>query len=60
MALGSLARFKNMKLNIVSCGLKYFKPYQFRSQVIIEFGKPFEVKPELIEMYKKDKRPACS
>lgn len=27
MALGSLARYKNMKLNIVSCGLKYFKPY---------------------------------
>lgn len=27
MALGSLARFKDMKLNIVSCGLKYFKPY---------------------------------
>ena len=27
MALGSLARFKDMKLYIVSCGLKYFKPY---------------------------------
>lgn len=45
MALGALAREKRpQKLYIMACGLKYFKPYQFRSQVILEFGKPFEVK----------------
>lgn len=44
MALGSMVENKSGKnVKIVPVGLNYFKREEFRSEVIIEFGKPFEI-----------------
>ena len=59
MALGALARDPNAKISIIACGLKYFKPQKFRSQVVVEFSRPYRIPPEMIELYKKNKRQAC-
>ena len=59
MALGAMARDPNCQISIVACGLKYFKPQKFRSQVIVEFSRPYRIPKELVEKYKKNKRLAC-
>jgi glycerol-3-phosphate O-acyltransferase / dihydroxyacetone phosphate acyltransferase len=56
MSLGAMAENKCKNVNIVPVGLNYFKRDEFRSEVIIEFGKPFEVPQEWAEMYKTNKR----
>jgi glycerol-3-phosphate O-acyltransferase/dihydroxyacetone phosphate acyltransferase len=40
MALGASIKY-NKTVYIVPCGLKYFKGHQFRSKVILEFGRPY-------------------
>lgn len=40
MALGAMKEY-GIKVNIVPCGLNYFRPHKFRSKVIMEFGKPY-------------------
>jgi glycerol-3-phosphate O-acyltransferase/dihydroxyacetone phosphate acyltransferase len=59
MALGAMARDPNCKISIIACGLKYFKPQKFRSQVIVEFSRPYRITEELVNKYKKNKRDAC-
>lgn len=59
MALGAMAKDPNAKISIIACGLKYFKPHKFRSQVIVEFSTPYYITPELVEKYRKNKREAC-
>lgn len=59
MALGAMSRDPNCQISIVACGLKYYKPQRFRSQVIVEFSKPYRITRELVEKYKKNKREAC-
>jgi glycerol-3-phosphate O-acyltransferase/dihydroxyacetone phosphate acyltransferase len=43
-------------------GIKYFKPYKFRSKVIVEFSRPHRIPQSLVEDYKvkERKRDACS
>lgn len=60
MALGAMEKYPDLKINVIGCGLKYFKPYQFRSKAIIEFSEPYEIPQELFEEYKIDKKSACS
>lgn len=59
MALGAMARDPNCKISIIACGLKYFKPHRFRSQVIVEFSTPYRIPQDLVEKYKTNKRIAC-
>jgi len=59
MALGALAKDPTCKISIIACGLKYFKPHKFRSQVIVEFSTPYRISADLVEKYKKNKREAC-
>ena len=59
MALGAMARDPKCQISIVACGLKYFKPQKFRSQVIVEFSRPYRITNEVVEKYKKNKREAC-
>jgi glycerol-3-phosphate O-acyltransferase/dihydroxyacetone phosphate acyltransferase len=37
---------------IVPSGLKYFKRQEFRSKVILEYGRPYRPSKKLIEMYR--------
>jgi glycerol-3-phosphate O-acyltransferase/dihydroxyacetone phosphate acyltransferase len=59
MALGAMAKDPNCKISIIACGLKYFKPHKFRSQVIVEFSTPYRIPQDLVEKYKKNKRESC-
>ncbi|EGO54682.1 hypothetical protein NEUTE1DRAFT_132129 [Neurospora tetrasperma FGSC 2508] len=60
MALGTLAEAPDCGLKIVPVGMNYFHPHKFRSRAVLEFGAPFEVPKELVEMYGiKDKRRAA-
>lgn len=59
MALGAMAKDPNANISIIACGLKYFKPQKFRSQVIVEFSTPYRISADLIAKYKKSKRDAC-
>lgn len=57
--LGAMSKYKNTKIKVVACGLKYFNPSKFRSKMILEFSTPFEVDSKLVEEYQNDKRAAC-
>ncbi|KAK9478759.1 hypothetical protein V1514DRAFT_330323 [Lipomyces japonicus] len=52
MALGTLDRDINCDLQIVPCGMNYFHPNKFRSRAVVEFGSPFTVPAELVELYR--------
>jgi len=58
MALGAMSEFNTKNVKIVPVGLNYFNREQFRSEVIIEFGKPFEVPTEWGKLFKTNKREA--
>ena len=58
MALGAMNENLKKNIKIVPVGLNYFKREEFRSEVIIEFGSPFEVPKEWANEYKTNKRDA--
>jgi glycerol-3-phosphate O-acyltransferase/dihydroxyacetone phosphate acyltransferase len=58
MTLGAMSEKKCQNVNIVPVGLNYFKREQFRSEVVIEFGKAFEVPTEWANEYLVNKRDA--
>ncbi|KAG1455016.1 hypothetical protein G6F56_007176 [Rhizopus delemar] len=63
MALGAMAKYPELNVKIVPCGLNYFHAHRFRSRAVIEFGNPISVSPELVEQFKlggQEKRDACT
>ncbi|EGD82651.1 hypothetical protein PTSG_03309 [Salpingoeca rosetta] len=51
MALGAMA--DNCKpIKVVPVGLNYFHGHRFRSRALVDFGRPIEVEPHLVEEYK--------
>ncbi len=56
MTLGAMSEKKCKNVNIVPVGLNYFKRDQIRSEVIIEFGKAFEIPTEWADEYTTNKR----
>ena len=56
MALGALAENPKCGVQIVPVGMNYFHPHKFRSRAVIEFGRPIEVDPELVQQYKSGNR----
>jgi len=50
----------NIPVHIVPCGLNYFSGHRFRGRVLLEYGKPYKIPDEIIELYKKDKREGCN
>lgn len=63
MALGAMAKYPDLEVAIVPCGLNYFHPHQFRSRAVIEYGRPFVVDRSLAEEFSKGgdaRREACS
>src|SRR5690606_38019758 len=56
MALGALAEAPDCGLTIVPVGMNYFHPHKFRSRAVVEFGSPFKIPPELVEMYRNNER----
>jgi glycerol-3-phosphate O-acyltransferase / dihydroxyacetone phosphate acyltransferase len=58
MALGAMEKY-NVPITIVPCGLNYFSGHRFRSHVLVEFGKPYQIPSEFVTQWKSDKRQAC-
>lgn len=58
MTLGAMSEGKCKNVRIVPVGLNYFKREEIRSEVIIEFGKSFEIPMEWAEEFKISKRDA--
>lgn len=58
MALGAMSEFNTENVKIVPVGLNYFNRHQFRSEVIIEFGKAFEVPRSWADEFKTNKKEA--
>ena len=56
MTLGAMSEKKSKPVKIVPVGLNYFKRDQMRSEVIIEFGKAFEIPVEWGDEYLSNKR----
>ena len=56
MSLGGIAENDINNIQIISAGLSYFKRDQFRSEVVLEFGKPYIVPKELCKLYKKKQK----
>lgn len=56
MALGALAQAPDCGLTIVPVGMNYFHPHKFRSRAVVEFGSPFKIQHELVEMYANNQR----
>jgi len=54
MALGAMAKY-NKQVTIVACGLNYFKGDRFRSKVFMDFGVPYQVPLELVDLYRTNK-----
>lgn len=47
--------------HIIPTGMKYFKRNEFRSRVVIEYGRPYRPTNKMVELYKKgEKRKAIS
>ncbi|CAO3615340.1 unnamed protein product [Cunninghamella blakesleeana] len=62
MALGAMAKYADLDIKIVPCGLNYFHAHRFRSRAVIEFGPPISITKDLVEKYKlggTEKREAC-
>lgn len=56
MCLGAMSEFNCKNVKIVPVGLNYFRREEFRSDVNIEIGKPFEVPSEWATEFKVNKR----
>jgi len=46
-------------VTIVPVGLNYFSGHRFRSHVVVEFGKSYEIPNAFSDDYKTNKRDAC-
>lgn len=58
MALGALEVDPACNIKVVPVGLNYFHREKFRSRAVIEFGAPLSISPDLVELYKHDKKTA--
>ena len=47
MALGTTVAH-NTPVTIIPCGLKYFNSHQFRSKVVLEYGRPYQASQEIV------------
>lgn len=56
MALGAMSEYNTENIKIVPVGLNYFNRNRFRSEVIVEFGKAFEVPREWANEFKVNKK----
>ena len=56
MTLGAMAEHNSKNVKIVPVGLNYFNRQKFRSEVLVEIGKPFEIPKQWAEEYKTNKK----
>ena len=58
IALEALENYGIKNLKIISCGFTYFNREEFRSDLVLEFGIPYEIPEYLGDLFKVDKKKA--
>ena len=58
MALEAMANYGVKGIKIISCGFTYYSRDEFRSDVVLQFGVPFEIPESLGEAFKVNKKQA--
>lgn len=54
-ALGAMEKY-NIQVTLMSCGFNYFNPQKYRSKVIMEFGVPYTIPMEMLQLYKTNRK----
>ena len=57
-ALEAMAFHGVKNLKIISCGFNYYSRDVFRSDLVLEFGKPHEIQEQLVKIFKENKKHA--
>ena len=55
MSLGAMANHNTKNIKVLSCGFTYFNRDKFRSDVIVEFGIPFQIPEDWGKLFKENK-----
>ena len=58
IALEAMAYYGVKNIKLISCGLSYFSRDEFRSDLILKFGTPFEIPESLANTFKVNKKQA--
>ena len=58
IALEAMANYGVKNIKLISCGLSYFSRDEFRSDLILKFGTPFEIPESLANTFKINKKQA--
>ena len=58
IALEAMANYGIKNIKLISCGFSYFNRDEFRSDLVLEFGIPFEIPEYLGDTFKVDKKKA--
>eukprot|EP01126_Amoeba_proteus_P043119 TRINITY_DN4711_c0_g2_i3.p1 TRINITY_DN4711_c0_g2~~TRINITY_DN4711_c0_g2_i3.p1 ORF type:complete len:365 (-),score=75.32 TRINITY_DN4711_c0_g2_i3:259-1353(-) len=59
MALGAMEKY-GKSVYIIPCGLNYSQGHRFRGKCLVEFGRGYKIPLTLVNIYKEDRRKACS
>ncbi len=46
----------DVNVSIVPVGLNYFRGHRFRGRVVVEFGTPLSITPDMLKLYKESKK----
>ena len=58
IALEAMVNYGIKNIKLISCGFSYFSRDEFRSDLVLEFGIPFEIPQHLGDIFKIDKKKA--
>ena len=59
IALGVAGQHPDLPLQIIPCGLTYIRRKRFRGRVLVQYGEPISIGPELLELAAADSRQAA-
>ena len=58
IALEAMSNYGIKGIKIISCGFSYFNRDEFRSDLVLEFGIPFEIPESLVNLFRVNKKQA--
>ena len=58
IALEAMANYGIKGIKLISCGFSYYNRDEFRSDLVLEFGIPFEIPETLVNTFKENKKHA--
>lgn len=55
IAFGTLEKY-DVNVSIVPVGLNYFRGHRFRGRVVVEYGAPLKITPDMMKTYRESRR----